>query len=61
KFDDGTPIDMDRVWRMYAEAGHKGYMSIEYEGDNHGGVPAEIGVPKLIARVKELCKKYSTV
>jgi len=61
KFDDGTPIDLDRVWRMYAEAGHKGYMSIEYEGDNHGGVPAEIGVPKLAVRVRELCRKYSSV
>ncbi|MGH9606730.1 MAG: sugar phosphate isomerase/epimerase family protein [Terracidiphilus sp.] len=63
KFDDGTPIDMDRVWKMYAEAGHKGYMSIEYEGDNKnaGGVPAEIGVPKLAVTVRELCRKYSTV
>lgn len=61
KFDDGTPIDMDRVWKMYAEAGHKGYMSIEYEGDVHGGVPAEVGVPKLAAKVRELCRKYSTV
>ncbi len=61
KFDDGTPIDLDRVWRMYAEAGHKGYMSVEYEGDNHGGVPAQIGVPKLVATVRELCRKYSTV
>jgi sugar phosphate isomerase/epimerase len=60
KFDDGTPIDMDRVWRMYAAAGHKGYMSVEYEGDNRGGVPAETGVPKLVARVRELCRKYST-
>lgn len=60
-FDDGKPIDMDRVWKMFAEAGHKGYMSVEYEGDVHGGVPAEIGVPKLVAKVRELCKKYSTV
>jgi sugar phosphate isomerase/epimerase len=60
-FDDGTPIDMDRVWKLYADAGHKGYMSVEYEGDNHGGVPAEVGVPKLVAKVRELCRKYSTV
>ena len=62
KFDDGTPIDMDRVWKMYADAGHKGYMSIEYEGDTRNGdEPAATGVPKLAARVKELCRKYSTV
>jgi len=60
KFDDGTPIDMDRVWKMYADAGHKGAMSVEYEGDPHGD-PASIGVPKLLARVRELCRKYSTV
>ena len=61
RFDDGTPIDMDRVWKLYADAGHKGYMSVEYEGDNHGGIPAEIGVPRLAAKVRELCRKYSTV
>lgn len=61
RFDDGTPIDMDRVWKLFAGAGYKGYMSVEYEGDVHGGVPAEIGVPKLIAKVRELCRKYSTV
>jgi len=56
-FDDGTPIDMDRVWKLYADAGHKGAMSIEYEG----GDPAATGVPKLAAKVRDLCRKYSTV
>jgi sugar phosphate isomerase/epimerase len=60
KFDDGTPIDMDRVWRMYADAGHKGAMSVEYEGGPHGD-PASIGLPKLLAKVRELCRKYSSV
>lgn len=60
-FDDGTPIDMDRVWKLLADAGHKGYMSVEYEGDVHGGVPAETGVPALAAKVRDLCRKYSTV
>ena len=32
KFDDGTPIDMDRVWGIFAHAGFKGFMSAEYEG-----------------------------
>ncbi|WP_187143033.1 hypothetical protein [Terriglobus albidus] len=26
-FDDGTLIDMNRVWTMFADAGYKGYMS----------------------------------
>ena len=59
-FDDGTPIDMDRVWKMYADAGHKGVMSIEYEAGPQGD-PAAVGVPKLVAKVRELCRKYSTV
>jgi sugar phosphate isomerase/epimerase len=60
-FDDKTPIDMDRVWKMYAQAGHKGYMSLEYEGDASAGGTAEAGVPKGIAQIRELCRKYSSV
>jgi len=60
-FDDKTPIDMDRVWKMYAQAGHKGYMSLEYEGDASVGGTAEAGVPKGIAQIRELCRKYSSV
>jgi sugar phosphate isomerase/epimerase len=60
-FDDHTPIDMDRVWKMYADAGHKGYMALEYEGDAKGGETAEAGVPRNIARIRELCRKYSSV
>ncbi len=57
-FDDGTPIDMDRVWQMFAHAGFKGFMSAEYE--SKGNDPAT-GVPKLIEKIRTLCKKYSTV
>jgi sugar phosphate isomerase/epimerase len=57
-FDDQTPIDMDRLWRLFAQAGFKGYMSAEYE---HGFEPAMIGVPKLVAEIRALCQKYSRV
>ena len=60
-FDDNTPIDMDRVWKMYAAAGHKGYMALEYEGDTRGGETAEVGIPKTLAHIRELCTKYSSV
>jgi sugar phosphate isomerase/epimerase len=60
-FDDGKPIDMDRVWRLFAEAGFKGYMSVEYDADRLGGEPAVTGVPKLLANTRELCRKYSSV
>ena len=55
-FADGTPVDLDRVWRLFAEAGYKGYMSAEYEGKED----AMTGVPKLMDRIKKLCRKYST-
>ncbi|HLY60199.1 MAG TPA: sugar phosphate isomerase/epimerase family protein [Terriglobia bacterium] len=56
-FDDQQPIDLDRVWRMFASAGYKGYMSAEFEGKED---PAT-GVPKLVDKIKTLCRKYSTV
>ncbi len=61
RFDDKSPIDMDRVWKMYAQAGHKGYMALEYEGDSLGGETAELGIPKGIVQIQELCSKYSSV
>ena len=54
--DTHRPIDLDRVWQLFAKAGYKGYMSAEYEGEED----AMTGVPKLIDRIKTLCKKYST-
>lgn len=59
-FDDHTPVDMDRVWRMFAQAGFKGYMSAEYENEYADDHVAITGVPKLVAEIRELCKKYST-
>jgi len=55
-FDDGTPIDLDRVWQMFARHGYKGFMSLEYEGRED----AMTAVPKQIAPIKSLCAKYST-
>ena len=56
RFADGTPVDLDRVWRLFAEAGYKGFMSAEYEGKED----ASMGVPKLMDKIKTLCRKYST-
>jgi len=50
------PIDLDRVWRLFAEGGYKGYMSAEYEGEED----PMTGVPKLMDKIKSLCRKYST-
>lgn len=57
KFADGSPVDLDRVWKLFAQAGFKGFMSAEYEGEED---PAT-GVPKLVEKIRTLCAKYSTV
>jgi sugar phosphate isomerase/epimerase len=56
RFDDGTPIDMDRVWQMFRDGGYKGFMSVEYEGKED----PMTGIPKLVNKIKALCQKYST-
>jgi len=60
-FDDGTPIDMDRVWKMYAGIGHKGYMSLEFEPAPKSTETFETGVPRMIPMIRSLCRKYSSV
>jgi sugar phosphate isomerase/epimerase len=55
-FDDGTPIDMDRVWKMFHDGGYKGFMSVEYEGKEQ----PLTGIPKLMHKVRALCLKYSS-
>jgi sugar phosphate isomerase/epimerase len=51
-----TPLDLDRVWQMFVKHGFKGYMSAEYEADED----PMTGVPKLIEKIKTLCRKYSS-
>ena len=55
-FENHEPVDFDRVFKMFAQAGYKGYMSAEYEGAED----SMTGVPKLIGKIKTLCEKYST-
>ena len=50
-------LDLERVWKLFAKAGYKGFTSAEYEGEEE----AKTGVPKLLARIKALNKKYSSV
>jgi sugar phosphate isomerase/epimerase len=49
-----TPLDLDRIWQLFAASGYRGYLSAEYEGDED----AMTGVPKLVNKIKELCRKY---
>lgn len=50
------PLDLERIWQMFAKSGYNGYMSAEYEGKED----AMTGVPKLIEKIKVLCRKYSS-
>lgn len=52
-----TPLDLDRVWQMFVKHGFKGYMQAEYEAE----ADPRTGVPKLVEKIKTLCRKYSSV
>ncbi len=54
--DPPQPLDLDRIWQMFARAGYQGYMSAEYEGKED----PLTGVPKLVDRIRTLCRKYSS-
>jgi sugar phosphate isomerase/epimerase len=56
-FKNGQAVDLDRVWQLFAESNYKGFMSAEYEGEENPST----GVPKLIEKIKTLCRKYSSV
>jgi len=60
-FYDHSPVDMERVWQMFAHAGYQGYVSAEYEVSFSDSLPPSTGVPKLLETIKALCRKYSTV
>ena len=56
-FADGQAVDLDRVWPLFARANYKGFMSAEYEGEED----PLTGVPRLVEKIKRLCRKYSSV
>jgi sugar phosphate isomerase/epimerase len=60
-FYDRTPVDMDRVWQIFAQAGHQGFVSAEYESSSPDSLPPATGVPKLVDEIQALCRKYSSV
>lgn len=50
------PSDWDRIFGMFAKAGYKGYLALEYEDKE---APAT-AVPRLLKQIRELARKYST-
>ena len=56
--DDGktqAPLDWDRVFRMFAAQGFRGYMGLEYEASGD----AATEVPRALTRLRDLARKYS--
>lgn len=56
-FDDGTrgPQDWEKVVKLIAGGGYKGYLSLEYEAKE----PAPTAVPRKLAELRDLCRKHS--
>lgn len=56
-YDDGHtgPQDWDRVVKLIAEGGYKGYLSLEYEAKEESAV----AVPRGLAELRTLTAKYS--
>ena len=61
RFDDQSPVDLDRVFQLFSQAAFKGYMSVEFERSKITNESADTGVPKLVTQVRALCQKYSSV
>lgn len=49
-----TPSDWDRIVRMFADAGYRGYMALEYEAAEDPFT----AVPRHLARLRNLAAKY---
>ncbi len=57
--DDGktrSPADWDRVFKMFAAHGYRGYMGLEYEA----AADAQTAIPAQLRRLKEMAHKYSS-
>lgn len=59
-FDDGSPIDLERIWKIFASAGFRGYMSLEYAPKPGAADTSSTQIPRLISQIRELCRKYSS-
>ncbi len=60
RFDDGRPIDLERIWTLFAQAGFRGYMSLEYDAKPDVEDISSTEIPRLISEIRALCRKYSS-
>lgn len=58
RYEDGRreACDWDRVMKMFAEAGYRGYVSLEHEGEKDDPATA---IPRQLRRLRDLARKYS--
>jgi sugar phosphate isomerase/epimerase len=59
-FDDGAPIDLERIWKIFADAGFKGHMSLEYVPKPGAPDNSSTDIPRLVSQIRALCRKYSS-
>jgi sugar phosphate isomerase/epimerase len=60
RFDNEAPIDLERIWKLFAQAGFRGYMSLEYDPKPGGEDTAGTEIPRMISDIRALCRKYSS-
>ena len=60
RFDDDTPINLERVWKIFADGGFRGYMSLEYEPKPGGPDVSGSEIPRMLNQIRSLCRKYSS-
>lgn len=51
-----VPQDWDKVVKMVAASGYKGYLALEYEAEE----AAPVAVPRMMAQLRQLTRKYSS-
>lgn len=51
------PADWDRLMKIFANANYKGYLALEYEGNDN----AVTATPPLLRKLRDLARKYSPV
>jgi sugar phosphate isomerase/epimerase len=60
RFDDGTPIDLERIWKLFAQAGFRGYMSLEYDAKPGTADISAQEIPRLITQIRALNRRHSS-
>lgn len=60
RFDDEAPIDLERIWKLFTQAGFKGYMSLEFDPRPGAEDTSDTEIRRMISEIRALCRKYSS-